>query len=105
MNPLAATPARRRNDVNQRLRVRRFFLASTFSLLYLVVLAVFHAQEKLDRTTMLHACAVVVGAIAVFYVLFRSALNLRFPDPSLTGMQFLAAVATMLTACLAAAQG
>ena len=94
--PIAATPARTRSDVNQRLRVRRFFLASTFSLLYLGVLAVFHAQEKLDRITLLQACAVVVGAIVVFYVLFRSALNLRFPDPSLTGLQFLAAVATML---------
>jgi signal transduction histidine kinase/CheY-like chemotaxis protein len=96
MNPLAATPARRRTDVNQRLRFRRFVLASTFSLLYLLVLVVFHAQDKLDRTTLLQAGAVVTCAIALFFVLFRAGLNLRFRDPSLTGLQFLAAVATML---------
>jgi len=32
----------------------------------------------------------------VFLMLFRSGLNLRFPDPSLTQLQFLAAVSTML---------
>ena len=30
------------------------------------------------------------------FLLFRSDLNLRFPDPSLTGWQFLGAVLTML---------
>ena len=94
--PIAAIPATTRNDVNQRLRFRRFVLASTFSLLYLVVLAVFHTQDKLDRATLVLAFAMVVGAIVAFFVLFRAGLNLRFPDPSLTGLQFLAAVATML---------
>jgi signal transduction histidine kinase/CheY-like chemotaxis protein len=94
--PIAATPAGTRNDVNQRLRFRRFVLASTFSLLYLVVLAVFHTQDKLDRATLVQASALVAGAIVVFFFLFRAGLNLRFADPSLTGLQFLAAVATML---------
>ena len=31
-----------------------------------------------------------------FYCVFRFGLNLRFPDPSLTGWQFLASVFTML---------
>jgi len=94
--PSAAAPARVRHDVNQRLRFRRFVLASTFSLLYLVVLAAFHSQGKLDRATLFQASALVVGAIVVFFLLFRAGLNLRFPDPSLTGLQFLAAVAAML---------
>ena len=94
--PSAATPARTRSNGNQRLRFRRFVLASTFSLLYLVVLAVFHTQDKLDRTTLVQASVIVVGAIVVFFGLFRAGLNLRFPDPSLTGLQFLAAVAAML---------
>ena len=65
-------------------------------MLYLVVLAVFHTQDKLDRPTLVQASAIVVAAIVVFFILFRVGLNLRFPDPSLTGLQFLAAVATML---------
>ena len=34
--------------------------------------------------------------IAVFFVLFRLGINLRFPDPSLTGWQLMASVCTML---------
>ena len=94
--PISAIPALNRNEVNQRLRFRRFLLASTFSVLYLVVLAVFHTQDKVDRGTLLQASAVVAVAIFAFFVLFRLGLNLRFPDPSLTGFQFMVAVATML---------
>ena len=93
---IAAIPSLTRNEANQRLRFRRFLLASTFSALYLVVLAVFHTQGKLDRETLFQACAIVAAAILAFFALFRLRLNLRFSDPSLTGYQFLAAVFTML---------
>ena len=93
---IAAIPSLTRNEVNQRLRFRRFLLASTFSALYLVVLAVFHTQGKLDRETLFQASAIVAVAILAFFTLFRLRLNLRFSDPSLTGFQFLTAVFTML---------
>ena len=80
----------------QSLRLRRFLLAGVFSVLYLVVLAVFYTQDKIDRETLLHACAIVAAFILVFFGLFRLGLNLRFPDPSLTGWQLLASVFTML---------
>ncbi len=76
--------------------MRRFAFASVFSLLYLVVLIVFFTQDKIDRATLLEAVALIVSLILVFFCLFRSGLNLRLPDPSLTGWQFLAAVFTML---------
>jgi signal transduction histidine kinase len=95
-DPLPAIPSLTRDEVNQRLRFRRFLLASTFSALYLVVLAIFYTQDKIDRETLFAASAIVATAILGFFTLFRLGLNLRFPDPSLTGLQFLAAVFTML---------
>ena len=95
-DPTAAHLSLTRNEVNQRIRFRRFLLASTFSMVYLVVLAIFHTQGKVDRETLVQASVIATAAIFVFLVLFRSGLNLRFPDPSLTELQFLAAVSTML---------
>jgi signal transduction histidine kinase/ActR/RegA family two-component response regulator len=95
-DPLAAIPSLSGDQVKQRLRYRRFLLASAFSALYLVVLVVFHSQDKVDRETVLLASAIVAAAVLAFYALFRSGLNLRFHDPSLTGLQFLVAVFTML---------
>jgi diguanylate cyclase (GGDEF)-like protein len=94
--PVLRIPAPIPDEFKQGLRVRRFLLAGAFSLLYLAVLVVFYTQDRLDRATLLEALAIVFVFIAVFYVLFRLKLNLRFPDPSLTGWQMMAAVGTML---------
>lgn len=88
--------SRIRDELKQRLRLHRNLQASAFSLLYLVVLAIFHAQGRLDTGTMVQACALVAGLILAFFALFRSGANLRFRDPSLTAMQVLASVFTML---------
>ena len=85
-----------REENNQRLRVQRFLLASMFSLLYVVVLAIYYTQDKVDRDTLIAAFAIVLVAILLFFTLFRLHLNLRFRDPSLTAPQVLAAVCTML---------
>jgi diguanylate cyclase (GGDEF)-like protein len=84
------------DELKQDLRVRRFLLASAFSVLYLAVLLVFYSQGRIDRDTLLQAHAIVVVLIVVFYGVFRSRLNVRFADPSLTGWQLMAAVSTML---------
>lgn len=85
-----------RVDPKQRLRVRSFAQASIFSVVYLLLLAIFHAQGKVDRETLFEACAVVVTVIFGFSLIFHLRLNLRFPDPSLTVFQVLAAVSTLL---------
>jgi diguanylate cyclase (GGDEF)-like protein len=87
-----ATPGEQR----QRLRIRRFAFASVFSLLFVAVLAVFYTQDKVDRTTLIQASVLIFTFIVAFFFLFRTGLNLRFSDPSLTGWQFIAAVVTML---------
>jgi len=87
---------RTRGERRQRLRIRRFAFASVFSIMFVVVLAAFYTQDKIDRTTLIQAGGLVFAFIVVFFWLFRSGLNLRLSDPSLTGWQFLAAVATML---------
>ena len=85
-----------RDEFKQRLRLRRFMLSSIFSALYLLVLTIFYTQDKVDRETLVDACAIVVTVIVGFFIVFRLGLNLRFPDPSLTAYQLLAAVFTML---------
>jgi diguanylate cyclase (GGDEF)-like protein len=93
---ISETPSPTRDEFKQHLRLRRFMLASIFSLLYLLVLAIFYTQGKVDRETLLEACAIVATLVFGFFIVFRLGLNLRFPDPSLTVFQLLAAVFTML---------
>lgn len=93
---ISETPPPSRDELKQHLRLRRFMLASTFSVLYLLVLAIFYTQDKVDRETLFETCAIVAAAILGFFTAFRLGLNLRFRDPSLTVFQFLAAVFTML---------
>ncbi|HEX6138161.1 MAG TPA: GGDEF domain-containing protein [Casimicrobiaceae bacterium] len=85
-----------RDESRQQLRLRRFLLASAFSVLYLVVLAAFYTQHRVDGRTLLEVLALVAAFIVAFFCLFRLGLNLRFADASLTGWQLLAAVFTML---------
>ena len=94
--PAVDPGAQAADSPKQRLRLRRFLVASAFSVLYLVVLAVFRTQDMIDQRTLLQAFALVAVLIAGFSAVFRSGLNLRFPDPSLTGGQMLASVFTML---------
>lgn len=89
-------PPPTRDDLNQRLRLRRFMLASVFSVLYLFVLGIFYTQGKVDSETLREACLIVAAVIGGLFVVFRLGLNLRFSDPSLTAFQLLAAVFTML---------
>ena len=51
--------SRTREASKQRLRLRRFLFASMFSLVYLVVLGLFYAQDKVDWDTFWEACAIV----------------------------------------------
>jgi diguanylate cyclase (GGDEF)-like protein len=93
---ISETPSPTREESKQRLRLRRFMQASIFSVLYLLVLAIFYSQDKVDRETLFEACAIVSTIIFGFFIVFRLGLNRRFPDPSLTVFQLLAAVFTML---------
>src|SRR5882757_4960495 len=93
---ISEAPSPTREESKQRLRLRRFMQASIFSVLYLLVLAIFYTQDKVDRETLFEACAIVATVIFGFFIVFRLGFNRRFPDPSLTVFQLLAAVFTML---------
>jgi diguanylate cyclase (GGDEF)-like protein len=94
--PVGDLPSAPPDEFKQRLRMRRFLLASLFTLGYLLVLAIFSTQNKVDRSTLIEACVIVGALILAFALVFRSGFNLRFADPSLTLWQLLAAVFTML---------
>jgi diguanylate cyclase (GGDEF)-like protein len=87
-----------RSGRRQRIRMRRFAFASVFSTAFVGVLTAFYAQNKVDGDTLVHASLFVFAFIGTFFFIFRTGINLRFSDPSLTGWQFLAAIVTMLYA-------
>jgi diguanylate cyclase (GGDEF)-like protein len=90
------TPSPSPDELKQGIRLRRFLLAGSFSALYLAVLSVFYAQDQIDRQTLVEVYAIVAAFVVFFFCVFRFGFNLRFPDPSLTGWQFIASVFTML---------
>jgi diguanylate cyclase (GGDEF)-like protein len=89
----AATEA---EAAKQALRWRRFLFAAAFSLLYLLVLGLFYVEGAVEPETLIHASVIVFSFFVLFAVLFRTGLNLRFDDPSLTQWQMLASLFTML---------
>src|SRR5258708_40314318 len=73
-----------RDEFKQHLRLRRFMLASIFSVLYLLVLGIFYTQDKVDSKTLFEACAIVAAVNFGFFLAFFPGLNLPFRDPSLS---------------------
>ena len=71
-------------DDRQALRARRFLMAAGTSLMVVVLLVVAYLFGGLDRTGLVHGTGLVVFWVAFFYVAFRTRLNLRLRDPSLT---------------------
>ena len=89
-------PAPIPDELKQRLRLRRFLLASAFSVLYLAVLAVvLHTGQGRSRHAPRGASDRRRDHSRFFWPL-PVGLNLRFADPSLTEWQLMAAVCTML---------
>lgn len=79
-------------DPQQALRVRRQLLASGTGLLFPVALYIAHLFGLMPLGVVLIGSAGVLALIAFFYALFRSGLNLRFGDPSLTAEQIATSV-------------
>ena len=85
-----------KDDAKQALRIRRYLLASAFSLVYLFVLSVYYLQGIIGKRTLIEVNVIVIFLVTFFYVALRTGLNLRMRDPSLTAAQTLSAVFTML---------
>jgi len=68
-------------------RLQRYFVAVGTSLLVLVFMAGLYLAGRLERDGLIVAGSGMLFCFVLFYVLFRSGLNLRFGDPSLTTAQ------------------
>lgn len=80
----------------QSVRLRRFYLAATFSLVYVVLLAAFWWAALLDIRLLLTASACVALNCLIFYTTFRLNWNTRSSEPSLTMPMTLSAIGIML---------
>jgi diguanylate cyclase (GGDEF)-like protein len=83
------------DDPKQALRVRRFLMAAGTSALFALMLGAGASVGLVPRATALRAAGVILALLAVFYALFRSGANRRFPDPSLTFEQCAVAIITV----------
>ncbi len=92
-------------DPKQILRLRRYFAAAGTSLLAIGLLFACHVQGVITQAAFLEIAAAILLAILVFYIVLRSGLNLKLPDPSLTQPQMLTASVVVLYAMYSANYG
>jgi diguanylate cyclase (GGDEF)-like protein/PAS domain S-box-containing protein len=92
-------------DPKQTLRLRRYFVAAGTSLLAIGLLFACQMQDVISKAAFFEISTVIVLAILVFYIVFRSGLNLKLLDPSLTEPQMLTATLVVLYAMYSANSG
>src|SRR5687767_377557 len=80
------------SEEQQSLRLGRFLMAAGTWLLVSLALFLFAFLSLLPWRAALEATAGIVALLVAFYLLFRTGLNLRFSDPSLTTEQVGAAI-------------
>jgi diguanylate cyclase (GGDEF)-like protein len=85
-------------DPRQLHRLRRWMMATGASLLVVVLFQSAYLLDLLDFEAFATAALLIVGFIVLFYAVFRSGLNLRFSDPSLTLPQIVASNLVILYA-------
>jgi diguanylate cyclase (GGDEF)-like protein len=95
MNGRVANPGQ---DQKQSLRLRRWLMAACASGMVLALFFAAYLLNLLDRAAFMVTAFSIVGFVLLFYAVFRSGLNLRFRDPSLTLPQIVAATLVILYA-------
>lgn len=88
-----------KNDRHQALRIRRFFIGAASYLLWFVLVIYCHYQGfiRVSFGWTLFGCGVTFGVNCLLYLMFRTRLNKKFTDPSLTFPQMaVAALAAMV---------
>ena len=83
------------NDPQQSHRMQRFLMAASTSFMVLFLLFLLQWQGFLAMRVLVEVAVVITLSIAVFYGVFRSGLNRRFPDASLTVPMILAATTVL----------
>lgn len=85
------------SDARQALRIRRYFLAVATTGMVLLLFLLAWWGGILRGALVAFAFAMAGALVIAFYVVFRSGLNLRAADPSLTGPQMLASLLVTMT--------
>jgi diguanylate cyclase (GGDEF)-like protein len=94
-----------RGDPRQSVRLRRFLLAAVTYAICFPLLALAFWFGLIARGPALLVAALMVAVNLGLYLVFRTGLNLRFADPSLTGAQVLFANAILMFAVYSFDQG
>jgi diguanylate cyclase (GGDEF)-like protein len=79
-------------EAPQRLRTRRLLMAAASSLLIPVILLIAAALDLAEYSVAGWSAVLVLALSTVFYAFFRSGLNLRFRDPSMSAEITLSAI-------------
>jgi diguanylate cyclase len=87
-----------RDNARQAVRIRRYFFAVMSSMLVLFFIGVIHIYGYMELRGLQLAALGMFICFAVFYALFRSGINLRFSDPSLTAAQMISAIIVIFVA-------
>ena len=95
--PAAATPVALIADTGARqaLRIRRYVLAASTSLMVIALLYVAYLLGGLAWNGFAQGSALILFWVLLFYVLLRTRVNLKFRDPSMTMPQLSSSVVTM----------
>ncbi len=82
------------DDPNQTLRIRRFFMAfgSYIMWIFLVSYCYHQGWSRISLNGILGIFAGIIGLNVILYIIFRTGLNKRFRDPSLTMLQMILAL-------------
>ena len=83
------------DDARQALRIRRYLIGSGTSLLVPVCLFLAHWLDVMPMRAALAGTTMILAMIVLFYLLFRSGVNLRSGDPSLTAEMIGSAILVM----------
>jgi diguanylate cyclase (GGDEF)-like protein len=94
-----------RDNKEQAVRIRRFFMAAgTYAVAF--ILGFVQSGLGIMEARPLYFLLIVVGAFLVIcYLLFRTGVNLRFRDPSLTALQMYTAAVVLMYCLYFAGQG
>jgi len=92
-------------DQKQSLRLRRWMMAAGASAMVVVLFFAAHLLNLLDLRAFVTAVLLTLAFVVLFYAVFRSSLNMRFHDPSLTLPQVMASTLVILYALSQSKEG
>jgi diguanylate cyclase (GGDEF)-like protein len=93
--PLKKTLLIPQDDPHQAHRIRRYLIAVGTSLLVLLLMALLNFHGHLQGSAVIYSAGAMFFFFVLYYVLFRSGLNLRMTDPSLTHAQMLSGLSVI----------